>query len=387
MTNSQPLSRLSPQNLEIVRALRFGRADSKASLAVATGLSPSTVTSRVQDLLTLGHIVETGDGESRGGRRPRRLAIRAEAGAVGCFDLGIDRSSVGLVDFSGALLAHAEIPLDVAAGPAPVFDTLWAALGDLAAGHSERAIPPVRALSLGVPGPVAADGNRIVSPSRMPGWNGIDAAAMLGGVAGLPVVVNNDANLMAVGEYAAGDRAEGNLVFVKAGSGIGSGIICRGELFVGADGVAGDISHVSVPDAPPVACSCGRRGCLDALASGNALVKELQEAGEDVPDVESMIRRARDADAAATRLLRGAGTMTGGVLSTIINFFNPDRLVLGGVLSQSEVFVNAVRATLYAECLPMATERLTIALPRHPQTSGLLGGGAVVLDRIFGPGL
>ncbi|TIH37099.1 ROK family transcriptional regulator [Subtercola vilae] len=376
-------TRFSAQNLAILGPLRAGLADSKADLAKITGLSPSTVTARVDELIGLGHVIEVGDGVSRGGRRPRRLALRHDGGIVGCIDLGIDRTSIGLVDLSGQLVARIDIELDVAAGPHPVLQRVWAEFETMLAESTAYSQLLLRGLSVGVPGPVSAETGRVIAPSRMPGWNGIDVAQILGALAGVPVLVNNDANLMALGEYAASDRREPDQVFVKAGSGIGCGIIARGELFTGSRGAAGDISHVSVPGAPPVACSCGRTGCLDALASGNALVRELQAAGREVATVEDMIALARDADPVATRLLREAGSMTGGVLATIVNFFNPDRLVLGGVLSQSEVFVTGVRAMLYAECLPLATDRLTIATATRPDDCGLLGAGTVFLDRMF----
>jgi hypothetical protein len=196
----------------------------------------------------------------------------------------------------------------------------------------------------------------------------------------LPVIVNNDANLMAVGElYTGGAEASANQVFVKVGSGIGCGIISRGELFTGSNGWAGDISHVSVPGGGAVPCSCGRTGCLDAMASGNALVREMQVAGHDVDSVEAMIALARDSHPLATRLIRNAAVMTGGVLATIVNFFNPDRLVLGGVLADSSVFVAGVRSMLFADLLPMATEQLSVDVTSDQRTGGLHGAARMFL--------
>ena len=219
----------------------------------------------------------------------------------------------------------------------------------------------------------------------MPGWNGVSVAEILGRELDLPVIVNNDANLMAAGELldAAGSADDANQVLVKVGSGIGCSIVSGGALYTGSNGWAGDISHVPVPGAASVPCSCGRTGCLDALASGNALVREMQLAGHDVPSVEAMIALARDSHPLATGLLRNAGVMTGGVLATIVNFFNPDRLVLGGVLADSAVFVAGVRSTLYADCLPMATEQLTVDVARYQGTAGLRGAARVFLDQVF----
>lgn len=379
-----PLPRHSRQAVEVLGPLRRGTATSRSALAEVTGLSPSTVAARVEDLVRRGHVVEDGEGSSRGGRRPRRLRVRGEAGLVGCVDLGVDRASFGLVDLAGTFLAERHVELDVAAGPRSVLGTALRHLGEMV---DEAELPGHRGLSglsVGVPGPVSSRTSRIVSPSRMPGWNGVRVADVVHETVPLPVLVNNDANLMAVGELDAdGSGAASEQVFVKVGSGIGCGIVSRGELYTGSAGWAGDISHVAVPGAEPVPCSCGRTGCLDALASGAALVRELQLAGHDVPTVEAMIALAQDAHPAATGLLRGAGVMTGGVLATIVNFSNPDRVVLGGVLADSAVFVAGVRSTLWSDCLPMATERLTVDVTRHPLTGGLRGAARVFLDRVF----
>lgn len=378
-----PLPRHSRQAVEVLRPLRTGRATSRAALAEATGLSPSTVATRVEDLVLRGLVVEDGEGTSRGGRRPRRLRIRGEAGLVGCVDLGVDRASFGLVDLAGTFLAEHHVDLDVAAGPRAVLGEAIEQLVDLAARTDLPDHAGLVGLSIGVPGPVSSATSRVVSPSRMPGWNGVSVAEIVQEQLRVPVVVGNDANLMAAGELLDGAAAAANQVFVKVGSGIGCGIVSRGELYTGSNGWAGDISHVAVPGAAPVPCTCGRTGCLDALASGTALVREMQLAGHDVPTVEAMIALARDSHPVATGLLRGAGVMTGGVLATIVNFFNPDRVVLGGVLADSAVFVAGVRSTLYAECLPMATEQLAVDVTRHRGTGGLRGAARVFLDQAF----
>ncbi|WP_234031254.1 ROK family transcriptional regulator [Mycetocola zhujimingii] len=374
----------SPQSVEILAALRSGRANSRAALAKMTGLSPSTVAARVDALIGRGHIVETGPGESRGGRRPRHLEIRGNAGLVGCVDLGVDRASFGLVDFAGTLLAEQHMSLDIAAGPHEVLALAATTLSKMVVDADAPVTTRLCGISVGVPGPVSSASNQVISPSRMPGWNGVTVAEVMKQFVSVPVIVNNDANLMAVGELldVDGDVYD-NQVLIKVGSGIGCGIISGGALYTGSNGWAGDISHVSVPGAAPVPCSCGRTGCLDALASGNALVKEMRVAGTDVQSVEAMIELAQDAHPTATGLLRNAGVMTGGVLATIVNFFNPDRLVLGGVLANSSVFVAGVRATLYADCLPMVTEQLSVDVARYPATAGLRGAGRVFLDRMF----
>lgn len=376
------LPSFTPQALAVLAPLRAGTARSRAELATQTGLSPSTVTARIDPLIAAGVVVETGTDDSRGGRRPRRLAVRGGLGTIGSVDLGVERSTIGLIDYAGAVLAHRHLTFDLAEGPDAVVRRLTAEFASLTAAHGA---PALTGAAIALPGPVSAETGELVAPSRMPGWHGVDAAALLAAALGVLALAGNDANCMAVGELVGGDPLAVNQVFIKAGAGIGSGVVALGQLYTGRSGAAGDISHVSVPGASPVACSCGRVGCLDAVASGSALTRAARDAGRDVSDVEMIIDLARNGDALATKLLRDAGTMTGGVLATIVNFFTPDRLVVGGSLSASDVFVAGIRSRLWADCLPMVTERLEVAPPRHPRTGGILGAGRLFLDAVFGP--
>ena len=371
----------SSQDLEVLAPLRAGIAGSRADLAKSTGLSPSTVTARVDHLIGGGHLVESGKGESSGGRRPRRLQLNGAAGSIGCVDVGIDRTTVALVDLAGRLLATRHLAVDIAGVPEAALRQVAGGLRALL--DETPAAPVLRGASIALPGPVSVETGRLVSPSRMPGWNGTDAAAALTAELHVPALAGNDANLMALGEYIQGRPADRDQVFVKAGFGIGCGIISGGALYTGSTGAAGDISHVAIPGAAPIPCSCGRTGCLDALASGSALARGMREMGHAVHDVDAVIAMGRDGNPDATRLLREAGVMTGGVLGTIVNFFNPHRLVIGGALSRSDVFISGIRSKIWADCMPMATDQLEVTTPRDADTGGIRGAGQVFLDAFF----
>lgn len=380
------LAGLDAQRSAVLAPLRSGAARSKADLARETGLSPTTVAARVAELLAGGHVVERGFGPSAGGRRPTALAVRGEAGLVGCVDLGVHRTSIALADFAGRLHGERHLRVDLGGGPRAVLRRLVDELHGLTRTEAAIAGVPLRGYAIAVPGPVERGTDRVIAPSRMPGWHRADVPALLAETTGLPAVIGNDANLMALGEAVAEGPRPADLVFVLGGSGIGAGIVAGGVLHTGSRGSAGDISHTPVPGGRPIPCSCGRTGCLDVLASGSALVRDMAEEGRPVSGIEQVIDLAADGDAVATRLLRDAGATTGGVLSTIVNFFNPDRLVLGGALGRSEAYVAAVRSVLWAQCLPMATEQLVVAPPRLPVTGGLTGAARAFLDRAFAPG-
>ncbi|TAM70423.1 MAG: ROK family protein [Microbacteriaceae bacterium] len=368
----------------VLALFRSGTVSSRADVARHTGLSASTAAIRIDELVRHGFLREDGEGASHGGRRPRNLTLSAGSGFIVAVDLGAHHATFGLLDMTGALLADDQYPLDIALGAETVLRWVLQRGLEFAAAHG-HAPEQLRGFGIGMPGPVDSRVGALISPSRMPGWNGVNAAVLLAELSGVPVTVDNDANLMALGEYVTTGDAPDHMVFVKAGSSIGCGVISGGALHHGHTGIAGDISHVAVADAPAVVCSCGRTGCLDAVAGGAAIVRDLAEAGVDVGDIAGVLALASDASPLATGLLRTAGRRTGAVLATIVNFFNPQRLVLGGQLCQAEAFVAGVRSAIYTECLPMATDQLEIAVSRSGQLGGVLGAGRAILDHLFDP--
>ena len=381
MNGSHDLLRHQASAGAMLGLIRSGQARSRAEIARVTGLSPTTVAQRIDVLIDAGYVREAGMGVSQGGRRPRALEVDPSTGVVCAVDLGSQHATFGLLDLSGRLIATRRERIDIADGVEPILSWMVGVADALVAEHAEPG-QRLRGYGIGVPGPVDSRTGTLVSPSRMPGWNGVDVAAAVSGLTGLPTVVDNDANLMALGEHGL-DRSIDDLVFVKVGSSIGCGVIASGSLHHGHHGMAGDISHVTVPDAPPVLCSCGRTGCLDAVAGGRAIVRALRDAGVQVESVDDVLALARDAHPLATRLLREAGTRVGRVLATIMNFFNPQRLVLGGILGEAEAFVAGVRSAIYLECLPMITDELDIVVSQAKERAGILGAGGLVLDRIF----
>lgn len=366
----------------ILNLVRSGACASRADIARAAGLAPSTVTARVEALIAGGYLREAGPGSSRGGRRPRQLEVNPEAGAVLGVDLGAHHASFALFDVAGTILAERHLDMSIADGPQRILAWIVEQAASMVA---ESAAPgqDLRGIGVGLPGPVDSRTGKLVSPSRMAGWNGIDAGRMLSEMAHVPALVDNDANLMALGEHVSLGEDVAHLVFVKAGSSIGCGVIASGSLHHGHHGMAGDISHVSVPNAPQTLCSCGRRGCLDAVAGGAAIVASLRAAGVDVSSTRDVLELAQDGHPQATQMLREAGTRTGGVLATIINFFNPQRLVLGGNLSEADAFVAGVRSAIYTECLPLATDFLEIASSQTKALGGVMGAGRMILNHLY----
>lgn len=366
----------------IFSLIRDGYASSRADLARLTGLAPSTITLRVDELLSHGYVSESGQGASRGGRRPRSLTVADAGSYVAGVDLGGRHATIVLSDAAGAVLSSRRTAIDITRSPEVVLRGVHREILDAGLAHPDRTLAGI---GLSVPGPVSAPEGRVVSPSRMPGWNGIDPAAVLGGLAGVPVRAENDANAVAFAEFIVGGRRTRQMIVVKAGSSIGLGIIADGALYRGARGLAGDVSHTAVADGPAVLCSCGRFGCLDAVAGGRSIVAALATAGLAVDDVSEVAALARDAHPLATRLLRESGLRTGAVLATIVSFFNPERLVIAGGLSAVDAFVAGIRSSVYDLCLPMSTAGLDIVESVSGWEAGARGVAALVLEDLLDP--
>lgn len=405
---------------ELLRWVATGAAVSRADLSRLSGLSPSTVSQRVEALINQGLLEETGAGQSRGGRRPRQLAVPTGGAVVGAIDLGAHHARIGTLDLSGRVVQGRTLPVRIEDGPETVLGTLLAEVTALAGGAAPvasggqapsgggaaasggslvsgggttatgggsaasggAAAGALRGIGIGIPGPVQHSTGRIVSPSRMPGWNGFDVAAFCAERVDVPVIVDNDANLMALGAHRTAHAEMDHAVYIKAGTGIGSGVISSGQLHRGAQGSAGDISHCRVVADPAPLCSCGNAGCLEAVASGAALVTALREQGVPVDDLTGVLRLIDDGDRHATALARQAGRAIGEILAVVVNFFNPQVVAIGGRLADCEPLLASMRATLYERCLPLATQTLLIERVATSQDIGITGAAHLVIDHV-----
>jgi predicted NBD/HSP70 family sugar kinase len=363
---------------EILRLVSSGEASSRTDLARLLGLARSTVSLRVQELIDAGLLTETGEGPSRGGRRPRVLRPAGGGGYVVGADLGAQHVRLTAFDLSGTQLHTANHSLDIAAGPEECLTRLVetvSRLGEVLAGQQ------LQGLGVGLPGPVNFTDGRVEGPSRMPGWHGFGARDWLASRLGVPVAVDNDANVVALGEFHTRNRGPEHLVVVKAGTGVGCGVIASGVVHRGANGVSGDVSHVRVAAAGDTPCSCGNTGCLETIASGAALARSV-----GVAQTADLVALTNNADPQATAAVRRAGGQLGEVLSTVVNFFNPHAVLLTGRLASIEPFVAAVRGALYERCLPMATQNLEVAVASAGADAGPLGAGMLALQEVHRKG-
>jgi predicted NBD/HSP70 family sugar kinase len=360
------------------RLVASGEATSRADLARRLGVAPSTAALRVRGLIEAGLVEEAGEGASSGGRRPLGLRLRRGAAFVGALDLGSRHARVAVVDAARAVRAVATRAIAIETGPEAVLAQAADAAADLAAGLGVT----LSGIGVSVPGPVDFEAGAVTSPSRMPGWQSFPVRTWLAARSGLPVTVDNDANLMAYAESVLGS-GDPHLIVVKAGSGIGTGVVINGAVFRGATNSSGDISHVRVDAAGDRPCACGNFGCLETVASGAALVADLAAAGLPVAESADVVAQAGQGEALATTAIRGAGAQLGHVLSAVVNFLNPSGVYLGGSLSTSSAFVAAVKSQLYQDCHPLVTEALAIGPTTAGPDGAVLGAALLAFDDLI----
>ena len=328
----------------VLDEIRLGRSRSRSELVARTGLGRAIVTQRVGELLDRGLILEGEVGPSTGGRPPRQLAFRADAGHLLVADLGATSIDVALTGLDGRILGHHDEPARIEAGPEVGLDRVETLFASLLA--TTQSIPGrLWGIGISVPGPVEFETGRPMSPPIMPGWDGYPIRERFAARYDAPVWVDNDVNVLALGEWRSGVASgHDNVVVVKVGTGVGAGIISDGRLHRGAQGSAGDVGHIQVTDDPTVICRCGNVGCLEALAGGAALAKTGEAAALDGRSprlrtaldqhgrvtAEDVARAASFGDPVAVAMLGAAGRRVGSMLASVVNFFNPSLIVIGG---------------------------------------------------------
>jgi glucokinase-like ROK family protein len=382
----------------VLDEVRLGHSQSRSDLVAHTGLSRSIVAQRVAELLDRGLVVEGDPGPSTGGRPPRQLTFRADAGHVLVADLGATSIDVAVTTLDGRILGHHDEPASIADGPEVALDRVEELFGQLLA--TTRGLPGrIWGIGIGVPGPVEYRTGRPISPPIMPGWDGYPVRDRLANRYDAPVWVDNDVNVLALGEWRSGIAAgSDNVVVVKVGTGIGAGIIADGRLHRGAQGSAGDVGHIQVSEDRDVICRCGNIGCLEALAGGAAIARDGEAAAREgrslrlrealdrrgTVTAEDVARAASFGDPVAVELLQAAGRRIGAMLAGVVNFFNPSLVVIGGGVAQSgDVLLAAIREAVYARSLPLATRDLLIRRSSLGGLAGVIGASSMVVDQLF----
>ncbi|MDT0377444.1 ROK family protein [Streptomyces sp. DSM 42041] len=388
----------------LLRLIRTGTATTRGALQRTTGLSRSTVGHRLDQLFAAGWIREAAPGSGgataahpTGGRPSTRLEFDGTHAVVLAADLETRNARAAVLDLNGRTLAEHRGPLLIEDGPDGVLDTLGRWFGTLL---GEAGVPSARVCGVGlsVPGPVDHASGLVVQPPIMPGWDGYPVAERMrrayaehvgdpeGADAGgpLPVLLDNDANLMAYAEQRAGHADCAAFLLVKVSTGIGAGLVVDGEMYRGIDGGAGDIGHIRLHDRTDALCMCGSYGCLAAVASGRALAGRLTAAGVPTASGSDVSAHLAAGQPDAVRLAREAGRRVGEVLVTVVTVLNPGVLMIAGELAGTP-FLTGVRELLYQRAMPRTTAHLEVVTSQLGDRAGLAGAAAMVVEQLYAP--
>jgi glucokinase-like ROK family protein len=377
----------------LLRLLRDEGPRSRAELGELAGMARSKLEAELVRLKQVGLVQEGGKAASRGGRRSTLVELSSFL-HFGGIDLGATSIRVAIMNAKLQVEAHVAEPMEIRRGPEQVLARASELIEKLARDQGVQ----LTGIGVGVPGPVRFLDGMPVSPPIMPGWHEYPVRDLLARRFGCPVLVDNDVNVMAVGEHWGGvAKSVDNYLFVKIGTGIGCGIMIRGQVYRGIDGCAGDIGHINVdPDGP--VCACGNSGCLEAMFGGAALVRDalaaarsgasppLAErlAGKQAITPEDVGQCAAEGDPVAIGLIRDGGRRVGLVLAGLVSFFNPSMIVIGGGLAGlGHLLLAEIRGVVYRRSLPLATGNLPIVLSELGPSAGAVGAAVMISDHVF----
>jgi len=380
---------------QVLKAIRLSKEPvSKAELVRRTNYNLATVTGHVETLLRSQLALEADKGASSGGRKPQLLTFNAEAGNIVAIDLESTHVRIGLTDLRCNLRqAVSSDDIDVARGPRDVLDRIEGLIVSLLRDQQIKG-SKIRGIGMGVPGPVKHSAGLAASLPIMPGWDGFPIADFWRRTFDCPCHIDNNVYTMALGEQAIeSDAGSDSMILVKLGNGIGAGIICDGRPYRGATEMAGEVGHINIGH--DALCYCGNRGCLEAFAGGRAIAargEQLAREGKSKILASKLARRkhlafadviqaVNDQDPAAVELMRECGSALGNVLAGLVTFYNPSRVIIGGVGAEvGDVLLASIRQAVYRGALPLSTRDLKIANSALGADAGLVGAAILTVD-------
>lgn len=367
---------------EIFQILRDGKPRTRSELATLTGLARSTVASRVDALLHVKLIAPVADAASTGGRPSRQFAFDGTQHVVLGVDIGATHVHIALKDLHGTTVDDVYEELAVAEGPDVVLSWVIENGRRLIEPHLDQLT--LRAIGVGLPGPVEHSTGRPVDPPIMPGWARFDVSGVLSEALGAPTYVDNDVNVMALGEHHDYWSDVADLLFIKVATGIGAGVIIGGSVHRGAQGIAGDIGHIWVPEAENLTCRCGSQGCLEAVAAGPAIAAKLRAKGADIHSTADIVAAVRRGEVDAVQEVRQAGRIIGRVLTTCVSLINPAVIVLGGTIANvGDHLLAGAREVIYTRATPLAAGNLQIVRSHGSQDAAVSGASAMAIQQVL----
>lgn len=379
------LERLRENNRRAITALLASDGPtSRADLARATGLSRTTVSSLVGELIASGHVVETTDRgrphKGGSGRPPVLVTLSTPGGGVAGVDIGHRHVRVAVADRSGTVLAEDTAAVDVDEDGTAALDRA-ARMVRQALRDAGLAREHLHAVGMCVPAPVDRR-SASIRTGILPGWRQVTPGEELHRRLDVPVFADNDANLGALAELTRGvARGAADAVYVKVASGLGAGIVLGGRLHRGATGIAGELGHVQIGEDGQV-CRCGNRGCLETLVAAPRLVELLQPAYDEELSVERVLELDAAEDAGVRRVLSDAGRVIGRALADLCNALNPELVVVGGSLGASTSLGDGIRASVDRYAQPDTAAALRVVAGELGDRAEVVGAVSLAIARI-----
>ncbi|MHB8588809.1 MAG: ROK family transcriptional regulator [Candidatus Dormibacteraceae bacterium] len=366
----------------VVGALRERGRISQADIARRTGLSRTTVHTLVAELKDSGvlHEVEAAVPDFRGGRPAVLLMLRDSSLAVVGIDFGHSHVGVAVADIGHNVLAERRCDLDVSHDARAALDAAARMVEEvLSEARVER--KAVIGAGIGIPGPVDRARGAAGSATILPGWTGLRIGSEMRDRLAMPVEIENDANLGALAELTWGAGSEcSNFAYIKVATGIGAGLVIDGKLLRGASDTAGEIGHTTLDESGAL-CYCGNRGCLETVASGPAIIGLVGLVDGEVPTLSRIVELAVAGDLRCHRAIADAGHEIGVAIAGLCNLINPERVIVGGLLSRTgEVLLHPMREAIRRHAVKAAAETLDVRPAVFVERAELLGSLALALQ-------
>lgn len=364
----------------IVDLVATHQATTRGDLVKLLKLAPSTISGHVSQLLQCGVLVEQAEPSAGRGRPQALLALPENDHVLVAIDIGADRAQAATFTYNGNIRQLVETANGFDMEPAALLETL---LGQL-----READPTAvyRGCGVGIAAPVSAEDGTVMQSSRLPRWDQFNCSQEIAALLSVPTICHNDADCVAIAEHQQLQRSVGADIStsfaIRLSAGMSSGLVIDNELFTGATGVAGEISHVRLDGTGDIPCLCGKIGCLETVVAGASILRDVQKIRADLTTLSKTVQAVRQGDTEVLALLLDRAKPLGRTIAMLTNFINPQVVFLSGRLFELDAFSAAVRAEVFSCSHPVTIQKLQV-LPGACDGEAVLKGAFVLARNQF----
>ncbi len=381
--------------LSILQLIYSQGLSSQAGLAEKTGLAPSYISNVVSELRHRGLVEEAGRSPSRAGRRRVLLRVNPRLGHLIGIRAGRANTRIVVTDLAANIIRLKMIPTEIHRGERHVFDLIDRELRAIL--EHDRL---VKGIGLALSGVIDREQGAVLFWPKVPGWSGVPVKKILQDKYSLPVVVEDTVRTMALAEQRFGVAGQfQNFVYVLVSMGVGAAIYIKGQLYLGADNLAGELGHTTIDERGEL-CSCGNRGCLEVYASGWAIINRAQaglsqgvHSGLATPmgrhperlSIEAIVAAAKARDQFAHTLLWEAGLHLGTGIASVVNLLNPEAIVLGGEVARAarSFLLRPLFHSLKTRTFHRSAQNLKVMVSRLGGEAGAAGAAVLVAQQLL----